>query len=192
MTSHPAGNRATSPCLPVRLRRQPAIWRSDAMAACHGATLVSLLTFMPLYLHIVRGVSASETGLLLLPLTVGIGKQAFYSQIELSQTEAYRYTKEVMSLNAMADDAQEERAVVGGIGEEVGAGVAVGVVPVRGVAVGAVGRRAAVVAALVSRVAVGRIGLRRGNSRDGEQRESEHELVTHGSSPVATGLVRPD
>jgi enoyl-CoA hydratase/carnithine racemase len=40
-------------------------------------------------------------------LTVGIGKQAFYAQTELSQAEAYRYTKEVMSLNAMTDDAQE-------------------------------------------------------------------------------------
>ena len=40
-------------------------------------------------------------------LTVGIGKQAFYAQIELDQSEAYRYTKEVMSLNALADDAQE-------------------------------------------------------------------------------------
>jgi enoyl-CoA hydratase/carnithine racemase len=41
------------------------------------------------------------------PLTVGIGKQAFYSQIDLDQSKAYDYTKEVMSLNAMAADAQE-------------------------------------------------------------------------------------
>ncbi len=41
------------------------------------------------------------------PLTIGIGKQAFYTQIDLDQSKAYDYTKEVMSLNAMADDAQE-------------------------------------------------------------------------------------
>jgi enoyl-CoA hydratase/carnithine racemase len=41
------------------------------------------------------------------PLTVGIGKQAFYAQIDLDQGKAYDYTKEVMSLNAMAPDAQE-------------------------------------------------------------------------------------
>ena len=41
------------------------------------------------------------------PLTVGIGKQAFYAQIDLDQGKAYDYTKEVMSLNAMAADAQE-------------------------------------------------------------------------------------
>jgi len=40
-------------------------------------------------------------------LTVGIGKQAFYTQIDLDQGKAYDYTKEVMSLNAMAADAQE-------------------------------------------------------------------------------------
>jgi enoyl-CoA hydratase/carnithine racemase len=41
------------------------------------------------------------------PLTVGIGKQAFYAQIDLDQAKAYDYTKEVMSLNAIASDAQE-------------------------------------------------------------------------------------
>jgi predicted MFS family arabinose efflux permease len=65
--------RAPSPLLPVKLLRQPAVWRSDAMAACHGAALVSLFTFLPMYLHVVRGASAAETGLLLLPLTVAIG-----------------------------------------------------------------------------------------------------------------------
>ncbi len=41
------------------------------------------------------------------PVTVSIGKQAFYSQIDLDQPKAYAYAKEVMSLNAMAHDAQE-------------------------------------------------------------------------------------
>jgi enoyl-CoA hydratase/carnithine racemase len=40
-------------------------------------------------------------------LTVSIGKQAFYAQIELEQQKAYAYAKEIMSLNAMALDAQE-------------------------------------------------------------------------------------
>ncbi len=41
------------------------------------------------------------------PFTVGLGKQAFYRQMEMPQTQAYAYAKEVMSLNAMAADAQE-------------------------------------------------------------------------------------
>jgi enoyl-CoA hydratase/carnithine racemase len=40
-------------------------------------------------------------------LTVGIGKQAFYTQIDLDQSKAYAYAKEVMSMNAAAGDAQE-------------------------------------------------------------------------------------
>jgi len=40
-------------------------------------------------------------------LVVAIGKQAFYTQIDLDQEKAYAYAKEVMSLNAMAADAQE-------------------------------------------------------------------------------------
>ena len=41
------------------------------------------------------------------PLVVGIGKSAFYTQIDLDTPKAYAYAKEVMSLNAMAADAQE-------------------------------------------------------------------------------------
>jgi enoyl-CoA hydratase/carnithine racemase len=40
-------------------------------------------------------------------LTVAIGKQAFYAQIDLDQPKAYAYAKEVMSMNALAADAQE-------------------------------------------------------------------------------------
>jgi enoyl-CoA hydratase/carnithine racemase len=39
--------------------------------------------------------------------TLSVGKQAFYAQIDLDQPKAYAYAKEVMSLNAMAEDAQE-------------------------------------------------------------------------------------
>jgi enoyl-CoA hydratase/carnithine racemase len=41
------------------------------------------------------------------PLTVGIGKHAFYEQIELDEHRAYDLTKSVMTMNAMAADAQE-------------------------------------------------------------------------------------
>jgi enoyl-CoA hydratase/carnithine racemase len=41
------------------------------------------------------------------PLTVSLGKQAFYAQIDLDQPKAYAHAKEVMSRNALAADAQE-------------------------------------------------------------------------------------
>jgi len=41
------------------------------------------------------------------PLTVGIGKEAFYAQIEVDEHRAYDLTKAVMAMNALAGDAQE-------------------------------------------------------------------------------------
>ena len=41
------------------------------------------------------------------PLVVGVGKQAFYRQLEMPTQQAYAYTKEVMSFNATFADAQE-------------------------------------------------------------------------------------
>ena len=40
-------------------------------------------------------------------LVIGLGKAAFYAQIDLDQPKAYSYAKEVMSMNALAADAQE-------------------------------------------------------------------------------------
>lgn len=41
------------------------------------------------------------------PLTVGIGKEAFYGQVDLDEHRAYDLTKTVMAMNALAGDAQE-------------------------------------------------------------------------------------
>ncbi len=38
---------------------------------------------------------------------VGIGKAAFYAQVDLDTAAAYAYAKEVMTMNALASDAQE-------------------------------------------------------------------------------------
>lgn len=41
------------------------------------------------------------------PLTVGVGKAAFYAQIELDEHRVYDHTKVVMAANALAAHAQE-------------------------------------------------------------------------------------
>jgi enoyl-CoA hydratase/carnithine racemase len=41
------------------------------------------------------------------PLTVAIGKEAFYAQVELDEHRAYDLTKSVMAMNSLAGDAQE-------------------------------------------------------------------------------------
>jgi len=76
----------TSPLIPPRLFRQASIWRADLMAACHGAALVSLITFLPIYLRAVRGASPAETGLILLPLTAGIGIGSMFTGQMVSRT----------------------------------------------------------------------------------------------------------
>jgi len=40
-------------------------------------------------------------------LVVGLGKSAFYAQIDLDQPEAYAYANQVMTMNSQAADAQE-------------------------------------------------------------------------------------
>ena len=78
--------RAPFPLLPIGLLRQPAIWRSDALAACHGAALVSLITLLPIYLRVAGGMSAGETGVMLVPLTIGIGVGSMITGRVISRT----------------------------------------------------------------------------------------------------------
>ena len=64
--------RASHPLLPIPLLRNSTIWRSDALAACHGGLLISLITFLPIYLRVAYGSSAGTIGLVLLPVAVGV------------------------------------------------------------------------------------------------------------------------
>jgi predicted MFS family arabinose efflux permease len=79
-------NRAPSPLIPLKLLRMPAIWHSDALAVCHGGALVSLITFLPVFLEVVRGTSPSQTGLILVPLTIGIGAGSLITGRLVSRT----------------------------------------------------------------------------------------------------------
>jgi MFS family permease len=59
----------TAPLLALPMLRIPAFWRSTVMGACSGASLTAMMTFLPIYLQIVMGASAGQSGLLLIPLT---------------------------------------------------------------------------------------------------------------------------
>ena len=74
------------PLLPITLLRNPTVWRSDALAACHGATLVSLITFLPLYFRVLRGATPAAMGLMLLPLVFGIGAGSMLTGRIVSRT----------------------------------------------------------------------------------------------------------
>jgi EmrB/QacA subfamily drug resistance transporter len=74
------------PLLPIKLLRKPAIWRTDALAACHGAAFVALITFMPLYMRVVLGVTVAQIGLLVLPLSAGVGLGSLMTGRAVSRT----------------------------------------------------------------------------------------------------------
>jgi MFS family permease len=78
--------RASAPFFPPRLVANPSVWRCDAMAACHGAYFVSVLTFIPLYLRVVLDQSIVDIGLLLLPITFGAGVGSFLTGQIVSRT----------------------------------------------------------------------------------------------------------
>lgn len=77
---------AATPLFDLDLLSQSSIWRSDAMAAFHGAALVSLVTFLPLFFHINYGGSAANTGLMLLPVMIGIGTGSMITGRAMSRT----------------------------------------------------------------------------------------------------------
>lgn len=65
--------RASNPLLPIPLLRNSNLWRCNLIAFSHGALFVSLISFIPLYMRAVRGASASEIGLFMVPMTIGVG-----------------------------------------------------------------------------------------------------------------------
>ncbi|MBN8930290.1 MAG: hypothetical protein BGO51_06285 [Rhodospirillales bacterium 69-11] len=78
--------RASSPLLPLPLLREPSFWRADLMGACSGASLVAMMTFLPIYFQVVTGASPAETGLLLIPLTGAVSSGAVVTGWLISRT----------------------------------------------------------------------------------------------------------
>jgi EmrB/QacA subfamily drug resistance transporter len=78
--------RAPSPLLPLKLLRQASIWRTDAMAALLAGVTVATVSFLPMYYQVVRGTTAAETGLLMLPMTAGIGIGSLFTGRMIART----------------------------------------------------------------------------------------------------------
>jgi len=77
---------ARTPLFKLDLLSQPAIWRGDAMAAVHGAALVALVTYLPLYFHVTHGSNAASTGIMLLPFMIGVGTGSMITGRAVSRT----------------------------------------------------------------------------------------------------------
>jgi hypothetical protein len=78
--------RATNPLFPPSLMSNPTIWRCNGMAICHGGYFASVLTFTPIYLSVVQAQSVAEIGLLMLPITFGVGIGTFITGQVVSRT----------------------------------------------------------------------------------------------------------
>lgn len=78
--------RAPAPLLALPLFRIPSFWRADAMAACSGASLVAMITFLPIYFQVVTGATPGEAGLLLIPLTAAVSSGSVITGWLISRT----------------------------------------------------------------------------------------------------------
>ncbi len=78
--------RAKSPLLALPLLKIPAFWRADVMAACSGASLTAMMTFLPIYFVVVAGASPGEAGLLLIPLTAAVSSGSVITGWLISRT----------------------------------------------------------------------------------------------------------
>tara|TARA_B100001123_G_scaffold123108_1_gene143469 strand:- start:6531 stop:8030 length:1500 start_codon:yes stop_codon:yes gene_type:complete len=82
--------RAPEPILPLRLFRDSIFSLSSLMGFIIGAALFGAVVFLPLFLQVVVGLSATNSGLLLLPLTVGIVSGSIGSGRIISRSGRYR------------------------------------------------------------------------------------------------------
>src|SRR5437764_5278195 len=65
-----SAHRAAEPVLPPRLFRDPVFSVASAIGFAAGFAMFGALSFLPLYLQVVRGVSATISGVYLLPMVI--------------------------------------------------------------------------------------------------------------------------
>ncbi len=82
--------RAPEPVLPLRLFRDPVFDVASASLFVATCSLCAATVFMPLFLQIVTGASATNSGLLLLPLMLGILVTSIGSGQIISRTGRYK------------------------------------------------------------------------------------------------------
>jgi EmrB/QacA subfamily drug resistance transporter len=83
--------KAPEPILPLALFRIQIFSVSNIIAFVSGIAMFGALAFLPQYLQLVHGVSATISGLLLLPLLVGLLAMSISSGLYISRTGRYRW-----------------------------------------------------------------------------------------------------
>jgi len=84
--------RAVEPIVPLRLFADRTIAIVFVMGFCLMASLISVATFLPLFLQVVTEASATRSGLMLIPQSIGISLVATISGLAVSRTGRYKWT----------------------------------------------------------------------------------------------------
>jgi EmrB/QacA subfamily drug resistance transporter len=82
--------RAADPILPLRLFRMRTFVLSGAIAMLFGIAMIVVVTFLPVFLQTVNGASATDAGLLLVPLMVGVLGASVFAGRRVTRTGRYR------------------------------------------------------------------------------------------------------
>jgi EmrB/QacA subfamily drug resistance transporter len=82
--------RAAEPIIPLELFRSRVFNVSSAMGATIGMAMFGAIIFIPLYLQLVYGVSATQSGLRMLPLMIGLLVAAVASGRAISHLGRYK------------------------------------------------------------------------------------------------------
>src|SRR5690606_12887390 len=82
--------RAAEPILPLDLFLNNAFSVTSAIGVVSGTAMFGAITFMPLYLQVVQGISPTQSGLQLLPMMLGlIGMSPVAGQV-MSRPGSYK------------------------------------------------------------------------------------------------------
>ena len=82
--------RVAEPLLPLRLFREPIFSTVTVLSLLVGAAMFGGMIFLPLFLQVVTGASATNSGLLLLPLMGGLMTMSTLSGRIITQTGRYK------------------------------------------------------------------------------------------------------
>jgi EmrB/QacA subfamily drug resistance transporter len=82
--------RAVEPILPLRLFKNHTFSLTSALGFIIGAGMFGAIVMLPLYLQVVKGNSATEAGLKLIPLMIGIVSMSIFSGKKISTTGKYK------------------------------------------------------------------------------------------------------
>jgi EmrB/QacA subfamily drug resistance transporter len=83
-------NRVADPIIPMSLFRNPIFVNSTAIGFTLGMGMFAALAFVPTFLQMSTGTSAAVSGLLMLPMMVGMMGTSIYSGLAITKTGTYK------------------------------------------------------------------------------------------------------